>query len=93
MAGIKRTITILDEDLMEIAGGNKIKGSEVMSATLAYLEENDLFAHNKNHFHPDEAIKACFKEIGVPVKKVMTRGTLLKLFGKDARDAGLVDFI
>ena len=92
MAGIKRTITILDEDLQAIAGGTKIKGSEVMRATLDYLEEEELFAHNKNHFHPDDAIKACLKEIGVPVKKVMTRGTLLKLFGKDAREAGLVDF-
>lgn len=90
---VNQVVTILDEDLERLVGTNKLKRKEIMGALKEYLEEEDLIdPSDGRYFKADGTIKALFKEIGVKSSGKIARASLLKLFGGDAKEAGLVEY-
>lgn len=93
MSIVNQVVRIHDEDLRELVGRDKLKRKEIMGALKDYLETQDLIDPDDGRFFsPDELIKACFSEIGIPTKKTMSRSSLLKLFGGASKEVGMIDY-
>lgn len=89
----QQKVEIIDPDLQDVLGADTLKRKDIIVAFGEYLDAEGLRnPDNGNEFYPDATLKDLSKEIGVKPTKVMKRASLLKLTGRAAMEAGLVDY-
>ena len=95
MSIVNQVIKILDEELQDVLGKKSLKRKELMGALRGYAKDEELVDEEDGRYvYLDDTLAELLKECGVKAKsgqRIMF-GKLLKLTGKDAKEAGLVDY-